>query len=74
MKRDRGGRRYSALVEFNGAARIVDDIRAHDAEEAARFLDRRRDIFFAREQIPKFQQKTYRVVGLFHGSIRFATE
>lgn len=70
----RGGKRYSALIKFRGKIHIVDDIRAHDAAQALSFVDKRRDAFFKLNQVPRFQQKTYRVLGLFYGSIQFATE
>lgn len=74
MTTTRGGKRYSALIEFRGEARIVDDIRAFDIGHARKLVDGRRDTFFKLQQIPIFQQKTYRVVGLFHGTIRFADQ
>jgi hypothetical protein len=75
MMEKRGGKRYSALIEFRGEARIVNDLRAHDVEHAKRLVEWRRDTFFRLNQVPVFQQKTYRVVGLFHGgALKFAQE
>lgn len=70
----RGGKRYSALIEFQGDVRIVDDIRAYDMAHAQQLVEKRRQTFFKTMQVPEFQQKTYRVLGLFYGSIHFATE
>ncbi len=70
----RAGKRYSALVEFQGAVRIVDDVRAWDLDHARRLMDRKRDVFFKEHQVPTFQQKTWRLLGLFYGTIHFATE
>lgn len=74
MTENRPGKRYSALIEFKGEPRIVDDIRARDVEHANELLDRRRKTFFRQHQIPVFQQKSYRVLGLFYGTIKFAVE
>ena len=75
MTDKRGGKRYSALIEFRGEARIVNDLRAHDVEHAKRLIEWRRDNFFKLQQVPKFQQKTYRVVGIFHGgALKFADQ
>ena len=74
MNENRPGKRYSALIEFKGETRIVDDIRARDLAHAWELVERRRKTFFRQFQIPQFQRRSYRVLGLFYGSIRFATE
>lgn len=74
MTENRPGKRYSALIEFKGEMRIVDDIRARDAAHARVLLDRRQATFFRQMQVPGFAQKTYRVLGLFAGTIKFAEQ
>lgn len=69
---NRPGNRFSALVEFKGELRILDDIRARDPGHARQLLERRRKTFFRAFQVPGFQQKTYRVIALFAGTIKFA--
>lgn len=66
------GKRFSALVEFKGNKTIVGDIRARDAEHARVLLAKRQKRFFKYMQVPTFQQKTYQVLGLFYGTIKFA--
>lgn len=70
----RGGKRYTALVDFKGEVRIVDDIRAFNLQHAEQLVAKRRETFFKVNQVPTFQQKTWRLLGLFYGSIRLATE
>ena len=71
---DRGGRRYSALVEFAGRVFIVKGIRTWDVARAHELMEGRREAFFKLHQVPEFQKKTWRVLGVFYGTIRFATE
>lgn len=68
----RPGKRYSALIEFKGEVRVVPDIRARDTAHAWQLLDRRRVSLFRHMQIPVFQQRSYRVLGLFFGTIKLA--
>lgn len=70
----RAGKRYSALVLFRDQPMLVRQIRAHDVEHARKLLDGRRDAFFRIHGVPPIHQRTWRVLGLFYGTARFATE